>query len=64
MTALWFVPFLFFQHRDEAHFVLDQHAKLGFYSAGSLQKQFVDRHVVPFGHIILIPSLPVFVLSP
>ena len=29
--------------------------QLDFYSAGSL-KQSADRHVVPLGHIILIPS--------
>jgi hypothetical protein len=40
-------------------FVLDQHAKLDFYSA-SLLKQ----HIAPLGHIIPILSQPVFVLSP
>jgi hypothetical protein len=49
---------------DEVRFVLDQHAWLEFYSAGSLKQQFADRHVTPIGHIILIPSQPVFALSP
>jgi hypothetical protein len=38
------------------HFVLDQHAEVGFYSASSLKLQSVDRHVAPLGHIILIPT--------
>ena len=46
----------------EVRFVLDQHAKLDFYSASSLKR--AGRHVTPLGHIILIPSQPVFVLSP
>jgi hypothetical protein len=45
-------------------FFLDQHAELGFYSASSLKQQSVGRHVAPLGHIILIPSQPVFALSP
>ena len=49
---------------DETRFVLDQHAELDFYSAGSLKQQPADRHVAPLGHIILIPSQPVFALSP
>ena len=49
---------------DEVHFVLDQHTKLDFYSASSVKQQCVDRHVAPLGHIILIPSQPVFTLSP
>ena len=44
--------------------LLDQHTELDFYSASSLKQQSVGRHVVPLGHIILIPSQPVFVLSP
>ena len=48
---------------DEVRFVLDQHAELDFYSSSSL-KQSTGRHAVPLGHIILIPSQPVFVLSP
>ena len=49
---------------DEVRFVLDQHAELDFYSASSLKQQSAGRHVIPLGHIILIPSQPVFVLSP
>ena len=49
---------------DEVHFVLDQHAELDFDSASSLKQQSVARHVVPLGHIILIPSQPVFALTP
>ena len=48
---------------DEVRFVLDQHAELEFYSANSLKQQSMDRHVSPLGHIILIPSQLVFVLS-
>ena len=48
----------------EVHFVLDQHAELDFYSASSLNQQSAERHVAPLGHIILIPSQPVFTLSP
>ena len=44
-------------------FVLDQHAKLDFYSASSLKQQSAGRHVAPLGLMILIPSQPVFVLS-
>ena len=43
--------------------MLDQHAELDFYSASSLKQQSVGRHVAPLGHIILIPSQPVFALS-
>ena len=35
-------------HDDDVHFVLDQ--------------QSAGRHVDPLGHIILIPSQPIFVL--
>jgi len=49
---------------DEVHFVLDQYAELDFYSASSLKQQSASRHVAPIGHIILIPSQPVFALSP
>jgi hypothetical protein len=37
---------------------------LYFYSASSLKQQSAVRHVALLGHIILIPSKPVFVLSP
>jgi len=30
------------------------------FSASSIKQQSVDRHVAPPGHIILIPSQPVF----
>ena len=36
---------------------------MGLYSASSLNHQPVGRHVAPLGHISLIPSQPVFVLS-
>ena len=49
---------------DEVRFDLDQHAELDFYSASSLKQQSAGRHVAPLGHIILIPSQPVFALSP
>ena len=34
------------------------------YSACSLKQQLVDRYVATRGHIILIPSQSVFVLTP
>jgi hypothetical protein len=37
---------------------------LYFQSASSLKEQSADRHVGSLGHIILIPSHPVFALSP
>jgi hypothetical protein len=49
---------------DEVGFVLDQHAELDFYSASPLKQQSAGRHIAPLGHIILIPSQPVFALSP
>jgi hypothetical protein len=48
---------------DEVCFVLDQQAELDFYSASSLKQQSADKHVAPLGHIILIPSQPVFALN-
>ena len=45
---------------DDARFVRDQHAELDFYGTSSLKKQSVGRHVAQLGHIILIPSQPVF----
>jgi hypothetical protein len=53
-----------FQWDDEVRFVLDQKAKLDFYSASSLKQQSAGRHVAPPRHIILIPSQPIFALSP
>jgi hypothetical protein len=35
-------------------------AELDFYSVSLLKQQSADRHVAPLGHIILIPSQPVF----
>jgi hypothetical protein len=49
---------------DEVRFALDQHTELDFYSAISPKQQSAGRHVAPLGHIILIPSQPVFALSP
>ena len=37
---------------------------LSLYSTRVLKQQFVGRHIAPRGHIILIPSQPVFTLSP
>jgi hypothetical protein len=37
---------------------------VAFYSANSLKQQSTDRYVTPLGHIILIPSQPVFAISP
>ena len=51
-------------NEDEVCIVLDQHAYLDFYIASSLKQQPSGRHVAPLGHIILIPSQPVFALSP
>ena len=45
-------------------FVLDQHAELDFYSASTLKQQPACWHVAPLGYIILIPSQPVFALTP
>jgi hypothetical protein len=52
-----------FQYNEQVSFVLDQHALLNFYSAGSLKQQSMGRHVAPRGHIILIHSQPVCSLS-
>ena len=48
---------------DEVYLILDQHAKLYFYSASSL-KQSAGRHVAPLGHRIKILIQSVFALSP
>jgi hypothetical protein len=56
-----------FFKRDSIHvvrFVLDQHAELDFYSASSLKQQSAVSRAAPLRHIILIPSQPVFALSP
>ena len=51
------------QWDDEGRCVLDKYAELDFYSASSLKQQSADIHVAQLGHIILIPSQPVFTLS-
>jgi len=38
--------------------------ELDLYSATSLKQQSAGKHVAPLGHIILIPSRPVFSFSP
>ena len=45
-------------------FCSDQHTELEFYIASSLKQQSAGRHAAPLGYIILIPSQPVFALSP
>jgi hypothetical protein len=49
---------------DDMRFLPDQRVWLDFYSVSSLQQQSADRHVATLGHIILIPSQPIFALSP
>ena len=49
---------------DDVHFVLDQHTDLDIYNAISLKQQSAGTHVAPLGHATLIPSQPVFALSP
>jgi hypothetical protein len=56
--------FLLDDNDDDIRFVLDQHAELDFYSASSLKQQSTAKHVDPLGHIILILSQPVFVVTP
>jgi hypothetical protein len=54
----------FYWDEDEVHFALDQHTEFDFHSASLLKQQSADRHVAPGEHIILIPSQPIFALSP
>jgi hypothetical protein len=54
---------LIFHYDEEIRFVLDNHAELDVYSASSLKQQSKDMHVAPLGHIIMIPSQPVFAFS-
>ena len=55
----------YFQWNDgDVRFVLDQHAELDLFSASTLKQQSAGRHIAPLGHIILIPSQPVFALTP
>ena len=49
---------------DGVCFVLDQYNEFDLYSACSLKQQSVGIDVGPLGHIILIPSQPVFALTP
>ena len=49
-----------FSYDDECRFALEQHGVLIFYSASSLKQQSIGRHVASLGHIIPIPSKPVF----
>jgi hypothetical protein len=49
------------QSINQVLFALDEHTQLDLYRASSLKQQFTGKHVVPFGHIILIPSQSVFV---
>ena len=54
---------LIFHYDEEIRFVLDNHAELDVYSANSPKQQSEDMHVAPLGHIIMIPSQPVFAFS-
>jgi hypothetical protein len=60
----WREPVHFQWDDDDVRFVLDQLAEFDYYSANSLKQQSGGRHVAPLGHIILIPSQPVFGRSP
>jgi hypothetical protein len=53
-----------FNNNDVVRFVLEQQAELDFYSASSPKQQSAGRHIGPLKHFILIPSQPVFALSP
>ena len=59
MSAIWWRKQVNFQWDDEVRIVLDQHAE-NFYSASSLKQQSADKHGTRLGHIIPIPSQPVF----
>jgi hypothetical protein len=50
----------YIQRNYDIRFVLYQHAKYDLYSASSLKQQSMGRYVGPLGHLILIPSQPVF----
>ena len=47
---------------NDVHIVLDQHVYLDFIVL--TEQQYMDTHVAPLEHIILIPSQPLFALSP
>jgi hypothetical protein len=68
LSTLYWIPKFqknqFLNLFNKVRFILDQHAELDFYSASSLKQQSAGRNVTPFGHIILIPSQPIFALSP
>jgi hypothetical protein len=49
---------------NDVYFVLDQHAQLDFYSAGTLKQHSMGSHVASLGHIIMIPNQPVFAFFP
>ena len=51
----WWEQVNFQWNDDDVLFVLDQNV-IYLYCASSLKQQSADRHVAPFGHIILIPS--------
>ena len=53
-----------FKRYNDVRFVLDHRAQLDLQNASSLKQQSAGRHVATFGHIILIPSQPVFTLTP
>jgi hypothetical protein len=63
-AILWLEQVNFQWNDDEVCFVLDQYAELDFYSASLVKQHSAGRHVIPLGHIILIPSQPDFALSP
>ena len=48
---------------DKVRFALDEHTQLDLYRASSLKQQFTGKDVVPFGHVVLNPSQPVFTLT-
>ena len=47
---------------NDVHIVLDQHVYLDFIVL--TEQQYMDNHVAPLEHIILIPSQPLVALSP
>jgi hypothetical protein len=49
---------------DDVLFVPDQDPDWDFYYAISLKQQSAGRRVAPLGHIIPVPSQPVFTLTP
>ena len=49
---------------DDVRFVLDQRAYLDLSRANSLRQHSMGRHISLLGHIILLPSQSVFLLTP